>query len=255
MVFETLLGYFSEPSPIIFFVLALIIFIILDVINPLLSDISIFLYFAWAYTNIEGSTTIATFYLIAVLFVIVVRLAQRSFSLKDHSEKPIMKLLGINLTGKLPILGVGLGIGIFLIMRMLQGVSTASIIGTPTLALSSDIMSVVTISLLGIVETRLFFTIFNLFKENVGVFTLIPFVGMFLGIFAPVVPVIFVSVLFGIFHLTAYSLSLSAILFAVMVMVIWIISFIITKSDLPANISHYLWNGIVVLNRILGIAI
>ena len=255
MVFESILGYFANPSPILFFILALIIFIILDTINPLLSDITIFGYFLFAYTNIEGSTTIATFYLIAILFVIMVRLAKRTFSLQEHSEAPIRKILGINLTGKLPILGVGLGIGIFLIMRLLQGVSTASIIGTPSLAISGDVFNVITISVLGIVETRLFFTIFNLVKENVDIFTMIPILGVVLGVLAPVVPVVFVAILFGIFHLTAYGLSLSAILFAVMVMTIWILSFIITKSDLPANISHYLWNGIVVLNRLLGIAI
>ena len=250
---ENIIDMLVSPSPMFFFVLVLLIFIFLDVINPLLSDIAIFTYFAWVYTNIEGSSNLATFYLIGMLFVIVLRVANRSFSLQGHSEINTRKILGLSLAGKLPVVGVGAGIVILIIMRMLQGVSTASIIGVPSLAISSDITNLVSISLLGIVETRLFFSLYNLVKVNIAMFSTLPVVGLLFAVFSPIMPILMISVLFGVFHISAYALSVSAIIFAVMVMVIWVLSYEILDSDLPANIAHYLWNGLVVLGKSLKI--
>jgi len=239
-------------SPILALIGVLAIFVLLDVINPLLSDIFIFFYFGWAFINIEGSTTLATFYLIAIIFVMLIRVSKLNFALKS---KTIREFGGVKLAGKIPFLGIGLGIAIFMIMRLLQGASETAIIGTPSLAITSPAFNVTTIMLLGIVETRLFFTLYNLLKENQGALYKIPLLGSVMAILSPVLPIVLVSVLFSVFHITAYALSLSALLFAGMVMVLWVISFIITKSDLPANISHALWNGIVSLSKTLGIAI
>tara|TARA_Y100000034_G_scaffold2862_1_gene3529 strand:- start:1182 stop:1910 length:729 start_codon:yes stop_codon:yes gene_type:complete len=239
-------------SPIVALIGVLALFVILDTIKPLLADIFIFLYFLFAFINIEGSTTLATFYLFSILFVISVRIAKSTFTI---SSEPIKQFGGISLKSKIPIFGILLGIGIFLLMRILQTSAPGAIIGVPQLAITSQAFNVTTVMLLGIVETRFFFTMFNLLTEFKDIFFKIPVLGQLFSIISFTIPIAFTSILFAIFHITAYSLSISTMVFAALVMVVWIISFILTKSDLPANISHALWNGIVSLGRALGIAI
>lgn len=247
-------------SPIFVLIAVLAVFVVVDTIGnrlnlPFLSDVLIFIYFMFAYANIESQTTLATFYLIGALFVLVVKLTERAFAVSSES---ISKIGGLSLKRGMPIFMVFAGIGIFLIMKLLQGAAPTSIVGVPSLAIASPLFSVISIMLLGIVETRLFFTIFNLIGKT-GViteaFTRIPIVGIVFAILAPIMSIIVVAILFAVFHVTAYSLALSSLLFAGVVMVIWLISFIIFKSDMPASLSHALWNFSVSASRTLGIAL
>jgi len=239
-------------NPILALIVVLLVFIILNTIKPLLADIFIFVWFLFSIPNIEGSLLTATFYGLASIFIIVIRLSKPTFILESETINKIGKT---SLAGKIPFIGVGLGIAIFFIMRLLQGVSATAIIGVPSLGISGQTAAVTTVMLLGIVETRFFFIIYNIFKENKGIFLKVPILSQFLGMILVVLPIIMTATLFAVFHLSAYSLNISTLVFAGLVMVIWIISFVITKSDLPASVSHALWNGVVSLARVLGIAI
>jgi len=241
-------------TPTVALIGVLLLFVLLDSIKPLFANLFILIYFLFAYINLEGSSSLAIFYAVGILLVIVFDVARSKFSV---TSEPINKLGGLSLKGKLgsSIIGVGLGVMIFLGMRLLQGNTAGAIIGTPSLAISSPAFNVTTIMLLGIVETRMFFLIFNIMKDNKELFLKMPLIGRFLSPFVLVLPIIAVSALFGLFHLSAYASNVSSVTFAVFVMAIWVISYYLTKSDLPANISHALWNGVVSLSRALGIAI
>lgn len=237
-------------SPIIAAILVLLAFILIDAFSPLLADISIFFYFLFAFINISGSQPLATFYLFGSLFVILFRVIGLGLTTED-SKEPVINLKFLK---NFPFLGVGLGIAIFAAMRLLQGTAPGAIIGVPSLAISSQVFSITTIMLLGVVETRMFFTLLKIADRNKGFILALPVVGAMLAVAVPILGILLVALLFGIFHLTAYQ-SVSSIVFAVLVMGIWIGTFLLTKSDRPANISHMLWNGSVQLNRVLGIAI
>src|SRR3990167_2789986 len=244
-------------SPTLAIIIVLVLYVILYAIGrnkniPYLADIFIFIYFLFAFINIEGSATLATFYLFAIIFVIAFEVAQSKFTVNSQQIKEIG---GFKLKSKLPLIGIGLGFGILLIMRVLQTSVEGSIIGVPSLAITSPAFGVSTITLLGIVENRLFFTIYELLKANTQLLLAIPFIGGLLGIFNLILPVVLTAILFAIFHLTAYSLSVSTMIFAALVMVIWLLSYILTKSDLPANLAHGMWNGTIALGRVLGVAV
>src|SRR3990167_9197188 len=185
-------------SPILAIIVVLSSYILVDAVNPLLAEIAIFLYFLFAYVNLEGSSNLATFYLISMVFVIAVSVARSKFSLQTKNTLPSF------LVGKLriPIVSIGLGIGIYLIMRLLQSSTPGSIIGVPSLAINSPAFGVTTIMLLGIVENKLFFTVFNLLKDNARFLFSFPIIGSLLVFVAPIVPFFAVALLFAIFHIT-----------------------------------------------------
>ena len=241
-------------SPIIALILVLVAYMVVDIINPLVAEVGIFVYFLFAYSNIEGSVQLAVFYLFAILFVIAVRVAKGSFSVQSEKIQQIPGVKETEVKGKIPYLEIILAIAIFGVMRLLQGTTSGAIIGTPELAISSAALSVTSIALLGIVETKFLLTLMKLMVENINLVSSIPVIGVFVGIFSLVLPFIAIGLLFATFHLAAFSGVVSSLFFAFLVMIIWIISFEVTGSDRPANLSHGLWNGTVALSRVVSIA-
>lgn len=231
----------------------LLIYIVLDNISPLLADISIFMYFLFIYANIPDQSALANFYLFGIIFVIIIRVATQFYP----KTRSIRELAGFTFKSKLQQFGISIGLGIilFVVMRLLQSNVSGAIIGTPAFAITSPAFSVSSIVLLGIIENRVFFTLFNVARENVAKFGLIPYIGGLLRTISVAMPFIFASLLFGVFHSTAYSASVSNILFASFVMLLWLVSYLTTDSDQPANIAHGLWNGVVTIGRTLSIAI
>ena len=241
-------------SPIIIAVSVLAIFIILDTLNSLYSDIFIFIFFLFAYINIEGSTSLSTFYLLSFFFYFIIRIGKVSWQVKNKGFTK--ELYGIKTKGNIPLLGIGLGIIIFIAMRLLQSTTAGSIVGVPSLAITSPAFTISTVMLLGVIENRLFFTLFELFKEGhilkaVSGIPILREVTLFLR---PIMPVFMASGLFMLFHITAFSLATSSLIFSFIVFMIWIASYILSKDDLAPNLAHMLWNLSVSLNRVMGIA-
>ena len=59
----------------------------------------------------------------------------------------------------------------------------------------------------------------------------------------------------AIFHITAYSVALSLLLWASFAFMMFIISYIITKDSLPADVAHLINNGILDLQKPLALVI
>ena len=151
-------------SPILALIIVLVVFIVIDTIGrlkktPFLSDIFIFLYFLWAFANLDDQNNLAIFYLFASLIVLLFRVT-KTFVFPNET---IQSIGGFTLKGKLPLLGIFLGVAIYGLMRVLQGQTTGSIIGTPSFAIASQSLTVTSIMLLGVVENRMFLSIFELF--------------------------------------------------------------------------------------------
>lgn len=226
-------------NPLIMVIVFFVVFLLLDSKSQVLSNIFLFGYFLWGYVNIEGSTSLATFYLFAILFVIIVNLTKQNFSIKDSSNTQGWSFKSF----KIPLISFIVGILIFAFMTLLQSKSPGAIIGVPTLALASGTFYASQIGMLGIIENRLFFSVYELFS-------LYP---VTLGFLTPLVPVLSSASIFAVFHLSAYGLALSSLLFALIVFSIWIISYIILRDDLASNLAHFLWNVSVVLGSSLAI--
>jgi len=239
-------------TPEIALIVVLITIIFLYTIKEFLGDLAILSYFLWAFSNIEGSFKTATFYALMLIFVMLVRGVKGYFG---QTGLAISKSRWVGYRSKTLLLGVITGVGIWLGMRFVQGTVSASIIGVPSLAISSTSLSVTTVMLLGIVENRAFFTVLDLLKENVSLFYSIPVFGNVCQIFSIILPQIVIGLAFGFYHIAVYSLSLSSIVWASSVMIIWVLTRMLLKSDLAPNIAHALWNGTIALSRALGIAI
>jgi hypothetical protein len=241
-------------NPVIIAGIVLLVFVFLDTLNPLFSDLFILVYFLFAYINIDGSKNLATFYLFSILAYMSVRALQKNYAVRN--EGFTKRLFSFSLKGRVPWIGILVGIGLFFVMRLLQGGVSTAIIGVPSLAISNPGFSVSNVMLLGAVENRFFFTVFEVLRNIVstGLLAAIPVVGGVLSGFQLFVPVVLTSVLFSIFHLTAFSLALSSMIFASMVFILWLISYIVLRDDLSSNTAHMFWNASTTLGRLVSVA-
>jgi len=136
------------------------------------------------------------------------------------------------------VLGILLGLGLYSLIRIASASAEASILGAPTLSiLPPDIFMTASIGMLGVIENRFFLTLFNILQ---GI------VGMVFG-------ALLVMVLFAMFHLFAYSLSISALIWAGIIMGLWIASYVVSQDDIVSNVSHSLHNVTVTISRFVVI--
>ena len=114
---------------------------------------------------------------------------------------------------------------------------------------------------LGIIENSFFIVIMTVLVEakevGKGFFNLlnaVPFIGQFSYIFMFIMPYLVTSLGFGLFHIVAYALSWTKILWAALMMGLMIATYYGTNKDLTAaNVFHFFWNGILTLKEALQI--
>ena len=237
-------------NPLILVAIVFIIFILLDSLSPVFSSVFIFLYFLFAYVNVQGTSNLATFYLFGALFVIVVQLTKAKFAPKNSSNVQAWSFKGY----KFPFISFFVGVLIFGIMFLLQSKVPNAIIGVPSLSVSSMFFAKETfyaslIAVLGIIENRIFFSVYELLKF-VKFTGFIPIMGAAL---APILPIFLTGLFFAFFHISAYGAAVGSMVFAAATFTIWIVSYIWLNDDLAANIAHYVWNAVVILSGALAI--
>jgi hypothetical protein len=77
-----------------------------------------------------------------------------------------------------------------------------------------------------------------------------------ISLFLPFMPFLMAAVVFGIFHLVAYKIVWGIVIWAMIIMVLWIISYFVTgKDDTAMNTAHYGWNGIQTMKETVTLAI
>jgi len=243
-------------DPLLIVIVGFVLFVLIDSVpkvGPLLSTLGIFFYYLWAYANLSASQSLATFYLFLAIFVLLVQVT-RFVTLQNSEEQ---KVAGFTLKGvAVNLFGVVVGVGIFFVMRFLQSGTPAAIVGVPSLAIASATFLPLTTGYLGILENRTFFAMLEILRSDFGMklWSGIPFLGTAILLLGLAGSVAFVAGAFTIYHLAAFNLAASSLLFAFVVFTLWLVFYIFLKDDSPANTSHFLWNSSIGLSRGLTIS-
>jgi len=66
-------------------------------------------------------------------------------------------------------------------------------------------------------------------------------------------PLLISSLVLAIFHVTAYSVAIALLLYAMMAFAMFIMSRILFKDSLAADVAHYANNGIISVSRSLAV--
>jgi len=226
--------------------------------STILVNVLVFFYYAWMFANMPAQSSMATFYLVLMLFVIVMSVINR-YMVQKEDESTVK-------TGfKFPWLQALVGVVIFGAMLLISNLNQgAAIIGVPRLFAASGLASMATlnlinISILGFVENRAFFSLYNIIKKAgltafLGFFLrLIPVLGSMvmwiLNAFAIILPFVVVCLGFAVFHLYAYASQAVKLVFAFFAFSIFLASYEFFKyvkntaqPSVAADVAHYLWN-------------
>lgn len=267
-------------------ILVFLIFIVLDSFKPILANTLLFLLFLWAMVTFELSTIQLVFYPVAFLFALWL---QDKVSLKTHADsvdiapgKPGGLVKGIIFH----LFTIGVGIALIAIMFFMTsakgqflGVATLSVAGATFTKQATLLFAAAISGALGIIENRMILGVMKAFMDSIDIWptifgfglkaiSMIPFIGPFLvilpsmvvaliaGAFLPFMPFAVASLIFGLFHLVAYKISFGLVIWASLIMALWIVSYFITgKDDTAMNTAHYGWNGIQTMKETTTLAI
>lgn len=220
--------------------LSFLAYVILRQINHIIADVFLFILFIFAF--VVGSKEFSVFYLLLFLIAIVIDLAIPEFEIGTGAK-----------TGFMPIMiALLVGLGLYIVITIISVRVGGNIVGAPEIAISSTSQIAQNfrptfVGMLGIIENRIafaFFEVLNLF----GV--LIPLIGVAFNLIPYIVPTIIVGLIMGIFHITAYSVAISLLIWASIAFMLFIASYIMMGRDsLSADTSHFLNNGIIDVNR------
>jgi len=229
-----------------------IAYIVFRSVNRWLAYTHLFLLFIFAF--IVSNREFSIFYLL--LFIIAIIISEFSSKVRTEQQEGSFSegkftAMGFNFI----LLSLAVGAVMFVIIVLVEARVGGNIIGSPDLAISSasqiaQAWKPTFESMLGIIENFLFFVVMDVLLVF-GV--LIPFIGriiQFSGVFLPVLLAAFIA---GIFHIVAFSVSVSLIIWATMAFALFMASRVIMKDSLAADTAHFLKNLTVSISRGLQI--
>ncbi|MAH50595.1 hypothetical protein CMI37_32545 [Candidatus Pacearchaeota archaeon] len=233
-------------------IIAFLLYLFLSSLNPLFGSVLLLMFFAWAFPNLDEK--LAGFYLFLLLISLILGIIMQKYRVTE-GKSPSM--FGIQFQGfTLIAINLFLGGGLIYFAAILQGRSETAILGVPTLAISGTIATALnpaTSGMLGIVENKFLFTIYDFFKYNMPqIVGVIPFINILAPFFILVIPIIIAVLFFALLHLNAYALAAGALFFAGIMMFIWILGYE-TVGSLMADVFHYWWNSLIRLGTTLRI--
>lgn len=230
-----------------------VLYIVLRGVNAYFGSALVFLTFIFAF--IVSSQSFSSFYLLLYLVVIVLDLAINQISTTNQ-------VAGSYKAGKFTakgfsFIGISLvaGLAMYFVINLLSRQVGANIIGVPQLQITTPTLIAQSFkpvfeASLGIIENATAFVFFDILM----VFgLLIPFVGLLIEFSGVIIPLIISSLIMAIFHVTAYSVAIALLLYAMMAFAMFIISRIILKDSLSADTAHYLNNGVISVSRSLQV--
>jgi len=242
------------------------ILIIADNINYLLSSGILFMLFMWGMITFDMTTLQKIFYPIGIVFYLAVKanmgdkLQTTATSADINGSKRGGYFSGLRYHIFSIVVGIVM-LGFMFLMTSAKG----QFLGVSTLSISTSGFSAwataqfaPAISLaLGFIENRMFIAWLNILLVSKA--ALSGLLSLILPILTPlvlIIPVGITALTFGLFHIIAYSVSWSKILWAAAIMVIWIISYYMTGKDTTAmDTAHGGWNGLLTAKETLSIAI
>ena len=224
-------------------------YVLLRSVSPVFADVYLFVLFIFAF--IVSNKEFSVFYLLLFVIAIIIDLAMSQFAIQPANSAFGFKGFGLTLVS------LAMGLGIYLVISVISVRVGGNIVGAPELAVSTSEIAQnlrpTFVSHLGIIENRIafaFFEVLNIF----GAF--IPFVGLAFQLIPYVVPTIIIGFIMGLFHVAAYSVAFSLLLWASMAFMLFIASYLIMNRDsLGSDTAHFLNNGILDVNRGLSISI
>lgn len=230
-----------------------ILWIVLRNINVYLGSALVFITFIFAF--ITSNQQFSVFYILLYLVAIVLDFAIGEIHTTSDRAMSIH-------VGKINVSRFGLitaqvitGLVIYLMISIISARVGGNIIGVPNLAVSSaselgKSFKPVYESALGIVENAFVFVLFDLIMVF-GV--LIPIIGLFVRATVFLIPLLLSSFIIAVFHVSAYSVSVSLMIYAMAAFAIFIISKLLFKDSLTADTAHYLNNGLISISRNLQV--
>jgi len=229
-----------------------LIYLILRSINFYLGAFYLLILFIFAY--IITDKQFSAFYMLLFIIALIIDLAIKGFSVVPANQT---SLLGMNFKGFTMIIAMLIfGLALYVLINVISARVGGNIVGAPTLQVTTNQIAQnlrpTFVSHLGIIENYFAFVSFELLNFF-GV--MIPLVGVAFNLVPYILPVILVGLLMGIFHVAAYSVAFSLLLWASFAFMMFIISYIITKDSLPADFAHFLNNGIIDIARPLALVI
>ena len=230
-----------------------ILYLILRSVNAYFGSALVFLTFIFAF--IVSSQQFSSFYLLLYLIVIVLDLAINQIHTTSQTTSSYkagkFTVRGFNFI----VISLIVGLTMYLAIKLLSRQVGANIVGVPNLAIATPS----TIALyfkpvfeasLGIIENATAFVFFDILM----VFgLLIPVIGIMVKFLGIILPLIASSLIMAIFHVTAYSVSIALLLYAMIAFAMFIISRIILKDSLASDFAHYINNGLVSVSRSLQV--
>lgn len=222
-----------------------LLYVLLRRIDRWLSYIQLFLLFIFAFVISDRSFSI--FYL--MMFVVAVLISELNPNVRAEEQQS--KKRGFGFT----ILMLSIGVVMYILIALVSSSVGGNIIGVPNLAVSTaaDIGKAFKPTLeasLGIIEN--FFT-FAVFEALLAFGMLIPLVGRLIQVTVIALPLLITAFIMAIFHVSAYSVSVVLILWAMFAFGLFILSRYFAKDSLPADTGHYLNNLIVSAQRNLRV--
>lgn len=233
-------------------VVSFIFYLILRSVNFYLGAFYLLVLFIFAY--IVTDKQFSAFYILLYIIALITDLAIKQFDVMPTTS---ISLLGMNLKGFTMIIAMLIfGLMLYLIISLISARVGGNIVGAPSLQVTTSNIAQnfrpTFVSHLGIIENFFAFVMF----EVLNVFgIMLPLIGIVFKLIPYLVPVFVVSFVMAIFHITAYSVALSLLLWASFAFMMFIISYIITKDSLPADVAHLINNGILDLQKPLALVI
>lgn len=238
-------------------------------ISPLIPFITVLLILAFL-----GSKGIKGFFVSNILLLVLFLFAQVAIDPKQGSFYSVMivgvwimffagfvikaktgiDIYGSKLQGFWAMLAIiGIGLAITYVIRLLAGPgSAASVLGVPkTLAVSNVFISTLTptlIAALGYIENRFFFGLINVI---IALFSFVPVLSIFSGLFFGILPILVVSALFAVFHIAVFALP--SMLFAFLAFLVFAFVAVSPLGPEGPNQAHYIHNGLETLPKTLAV--
>lgn len=243
-------------------IITLLVFLILlaaDMKDWRLSSGLLFIFYMFGLIAFDISDKQAIFYALGIIFFMATKNAMEK-QLQTNANNVNAKDFGGKglITGfKYHILSVFIGIVMIFIMFFIAkskgqflGVASLSVTtGGVTTWLTMQFAPALSLAL-GFIENRMFIAILNLLDLARHVLSLIPI----LGVFFIVLPFVLTCFTFGIFHITSYHLSWSLMIWAALIMAMWIGSYFLLGRDTTAmDTAHGGWNGLLTTKETLSI--
>lgn len=249
--------------PILVAIAVFIILIVSDIISPLLSATLLFMFYMWAFIAFDLTMTQKVFYPLGILFFLALR-ANMGNMLETNQNSHDFN--GWKFSGfKYHLMTIGVGLVLLFLMFTISS-QKGQFLGVATLSISTSGFSMMMTKIfapaisiaLAFIENRMFIAFLLallLAKNPIKQFvSSIPVVNI-LTPFASALPVVLTCFTFGIFHVIAYYVQWSLIIWASLIMGLWIASYYFTGKDTTAmDTAHGGWNGLLTVRQLSSVA-